>query len=256
MDAAAPAPLEPPLPEPGQEPAPAPAPEPSDSSEPAAPGGEEQAAAAAAEEEAAAAAVMVEGHEVRVYNGVYSRAGEHAGWPRYERELRKSRRRRKIYHLYYHAGHRAWFLNTAFTPEEDARESWVQAPFGQLPTGRVIWHHGLSSRATDGWREGPLTLTAFTEQQCAAVEAEQTAAKPFHALCRNPGLTAEALAAGVEVAGGASAPWTVAASDGRTPFHELCSNSGLSADTGGRRGGGWCVGAVDAGGQCWAHAVP
>eukprot|EP01049_Picozoa_sp_SAG25_P014042 SAG25_NODE_2352_length_1692_cov_1.951036_1_plen_347_part_10 len=44
---------------------------------------------------------------------------------------------------------------------------------------------------------------------------EQT---PFHRLCGNSGLSVEALAAGLKAAGGASAPWTLADSFGRTPF--------------------------------------
>ena len=66
-------------------------------------------------------AVIVTGHEAKGYNGVYSKVGEHAGWPRFERAFEDD----VVFHLFYHAGHRAWFFRTAFTPDDDARKSWA-----------------------------------------------------------------------------------------------------------------------------------
>jgi hypothetical protein len=106
------------------------------------------------------AAVLVEGHELGCYNGVYRRVGEHEGQPRFERAGADG----NVLHLYYHAGHRAWFLRNTFAPDEDARKSWVGAPSGRLSTGRATWLHGQNSQATDGWQERPLTLTAFATE--------------------------------------------------------------------------------------------
>ena len=113
------------------------------------------------------AGVAVEGLPQPELNDVYLPAGDHEGWPRFERAFEA-----RVFHLFYHAGHRAWFLRTAFTPDDDARKSWVGAPTGRLPTGCATWLHGQNSQATDGWQERPLTLTACaTEAEACTILA-------------------------------------------------------------------------------------
>jgi hypothetical protein len=119
--------------------------------------------------------LIVMDHEVDFYNGYYSKAGDHAGWPRFERECITS----GTTHMFYHARHRAWFLKSTFTPDDDGRKSWVDAPTGQLPIGCSTWLHGESSQATDGWREGPLTLTILATKTEPAPEPEQPARDPL-----------------------------------------------------------------------------
>ena len=139
---------------------------------------------------AGVAAVRIDGIQVREYrnyNTVFSAAGEHDGWPRFQSAEGGSRASPpstpgppEIYYLYYLRAGNKWVLNNSFTPDRDTAIAFVSSPDGLLPAdsesgGGTEWSvlEGLGGR----WQQALIKVSllstdgAHADQMAAAQEA-------------------------------------------------------------------------------------
>lgn len=83
-------------------------------------------------EEEAAPGIMLAGHPLDRYNGVYMKDSEHAGWPVFKNSDGK--------YCFHQQALGKWLLKTTHTPDEDTCNSSIAAEEGgALPVGEHTW---------------------------------------------------------------------------------------------------------------------
>ena len=94
-----------------------------------------------------ALAVCVEGMPQPKFDGVYERAGEHAGWPRFKNAAGA--------HLFRYIDGGEWFLHDSFDPSAPRASAHIRAADGPLPIGEQPWLVWMAGK----WTSVPLTVS-------------------------------------------------------------------------------------------------